>query len=374
MPLPIVSNNANSMALQFRQAAGKGNLGECIRLLGNAAFSIDAAGQDSRKTALHWASANGHVDIVYFLLSQHASLLPDINGDTAFDLTQSPEIRRNLQYHFREYFLTNAVKDNIKLTEAENIQYGFAVPPEVSGDVLGILQEKSLLKFHSTLKRHQLSVNSYIDGLPLMMILNLFDQNDPHKNKAFFDYFIEKGVDLNLKAHRRQVDGYEGTVLHAVLANENLENAMYILSEATEAGLVIDPTIRDVEGKTIILIGVLLRDTRFVSACLAQLGDAAIAAINIADEVGRTPLHYAYLFGVHDMIDLLKQHGASMDCVDAQSKRPIDMLDEEQRTIVSAFRKFHINAETRMISQELTLLDQCLSNRSQIIHTRSHGV
>ena len=180
------------------------------------------------------------------------------------------------------------------------------------------------------LKKHHLSVNSYINGLPLKMALISVELIAPHKNIAFLDYFIDHKVDLNLKAHSRQGDAYEGTVLHAMLANENVKHALYILNKAVKEGLYIDSTIRDVEGKTIILMGVLLRDTAFLSACLAQLGSAAI---NIADDMGRTPLHYAYLFGDHELIELLTQHGASMECLDKQGKRPVDMLYENKRVL-----------------------------------------
>ena len=318
------------MARQFRKAAATGDLDTCRALLGKKSFSIDAQGPDSGKTALHWAAEKGHVDIVYFLLDEKASLIQDNKGLTAYDLTKTPEIRRKLQYYFIDYFQNHAVTDNRLLTEEDAIQYGFILPDEVGQNVWSCLQEKSLIAFHDMLKKHHLSVNSYINGLPLMMALISVELIAPHKNIAFLDYFIDHKVDLNLKAHSRQGDAYEGTVLHAMLANENVKHALYILNKAVKEGLYIDSTIRDVEGKTIILMGVLLRDTAFLSACLAQLGSAAI---NIADDMGRTPLHYAYLFGDHELIELLTQHGASMECLDKQGKRPVDMLYENKRVL-----------------------------------------
>ncbi len=354
------------MVRQFRQAAATDDLDTCRKLLRSKSFSVDSQGPDSGKTALHWASEKGHVDIVYFLLDENASLLEDNKGLTAYDVTKTPEIRRLLTYHFIDYFRHHSVKDNKPLTENEAVQYGFALTDEVKHDFWSSLQGKSLLPFHAMLKKYHLSVNSYIDGLPLMMALITVALIAPQKNIAFLDYFIEHKVDLNLKAHRRQGDAYEGTILHSILANENVKDAIYILNKAVKEGVHINPTVRDVEGKTIVLMGVLLRDTTFVSACLTQLGSTAI---NLADDVGRTPLHYAYLFGDHDMIELLTQHGASMECLDKNGKRPVDMLDENKSTILSAFRKFHINAATRMVSDGVTLLDKCVSDRVKVIKT-----
>ena len=362
----MVFLNEATMARQFRIAAATGDLGLCKRLFESKSFSVDSQGPDSGKTALHWASEKGDVDIVYFLLGENASLLADSKGLTAYDVTKTHEIRRLLAYHFKDYFRDYIVEDKKPVTENEAVQYGFRLPDAVIQSVWSSLKEKLLVPFHFMLKQHDLSVNSYLEGIPLMMGLISVAEIAPHKNIAFLDYFIERNVDLNLTAHRRQWDAYEGTVLHAFLANENITNAMYILNKAVEKGLTIDPTIRDVEGKTIILMGVLLRDTTFVSACLTQLGREAI---NIPDDIGRTPLHYAYLFGDQDMIELLIQHGASMECLDNHSKRPLDMLYEDKHIIVAAFRKFHINAATRMISDGLTLLDKCVSDRKKIIET-----
>ena len=204
-----------------------------------------------------------------------------------------------------------------------------------------------------------------------MMALIGVTRINPQKNIAFFDYFIGNQVDLNLKAHPRQTDSYEGTTLHAILANENVKNATYILNTAVKERVKIDPTIRDIEGKTIVLIGVLLQDTNFVSVCLEGLGNAGI---NLADDVGRTPLHYAYLFGDQAMIALLKAHGASMACRDSKGRCPEDMLHEDQRIIFTAFRKFHIDADKRMVADGVTLLEQCISNREKIIATCDQGV
>jgi ankyrin repeat protein len=352
------------MPKHFRKSAAIGDIETCRELLKTKPSLVDMPGPDSGKTALHWAAEKGQVDMVYFLLEHKASLLEDNHGLTAYDVSKVPEIRRLLSYHFKDYFMNQAIK-HTPITEKEAIQYGFKLPEEVLEDFWDVLQSKSLVDFHEMLKYHHLSVNNYMNGMPMMMILICVENIDPHKNIAFIDYFIEHKVDLNLKAHPRQYDAYEGTVLHSLLANENIKTTLYILQKAREEGLSINPTIRDVEGKTIVLIGALLRDTKFVSACLEQFGNSAI---DIPDDMGRTPLHYAYLFGDKPMVDLLLRHGAHSECLDKNNKRPIDMLDENQQALLASFRKFHINAATRLVSDNLTLLEKCMSDRKELRH------
>jgi ankyrin repeat protein len=362
-PAPIPEKE---MPQYFRKAAASGDLKTCQALLKRKPSLINIPGSDSGKTALHWAAEKRHVDVVYFLLEHQASLLKDKRGYTAYDVTTIPEIRRALSYHFKDYFMHNDVIDQDTLSYNEAIKFGFTLSEESINDCYGSLQEKSLITFHEALRNHRLTVNSYIRGLPLMMAMITFEYFAPHKNIAFWDYFLEKKVNLNLKAHRRQSDAYEGTLLHSLLANENIKTVLYILKKAREEGLRVDPSIQDVEGKTIILIGALLQNTLFVSTCLEQFGNAAI---NIPDELGRTPLHYAYLFGDQPMIDLLTHHGANLECRDHQGNRPMDMLYVNKETIVSAFRKFHINAITRTVSDGTTLLDKCISDRRKVRNT-----
>lgn len=359
-PMPIPEKE---MPQYFRKAAASGDLKTCQELLKRKPSLINIAGPDSGKTALHWAAEKGQVDVVYFLITNNASLLKDKREYTAYDVTTIPEIRRILSYHFKEYFMHNDVIDHNTLTYDEAIQYGFTLSEETSNDCDSTLQEKSLIAFHEMLKNHRLTVNSYIRGLPIIMAMISFEYFSPHKNIAFWDYFLERQANLNLKAHRRQSDAYEGTVLHSILANENVKTALYILNRAREEGLIIDPAIQDIEGKTIILMGALLQNTLFVSTCLEQFGNAAI---NIPDHLGRTPLHYAYLFGDQPMINLLTNQGANVECRDKNGNRPIDMLYENKETIVSAFRKFHINAITRTVSDGSTLLDKCISDRRKV--------
>jgi ankyrin repeat protein len=338
---------------KFRTAAANNNLKTCLELL--STVDINSSGPDSGKTALHWAAEKGNLDIVQLLLDNGAKLKKDRQGFTPYDWTENPQISRLISYHFKEYFMTNPLTDRKPMTYEEAETYGFTFDEETVQEIVTASQSNDLGRFSFVLKKHQVSVNSYVSGLPLLVMAYL----NPDLARSFVDYFIAQGVNLNLKAHRKQRDAYQGTLLHGILANENVDLALYILEKAMQHNLTIDSTIRDVEGKTIVLMGVLLRHVPFVSKCLMTLDKGAV---NIPDSEGRTPLHYAYLFGHKAMIDLLQKHGASMEYIDKTGNKPIDMLYVEEEVIISTFKKFHIDPIERLVHPHKTLLQKCLDD------------
>ena len=79
-------------ATPFVQAAGYGNLPALFFLLATGA-SVNTANPSTGNTALHLASANGHVAAVHLLVQQGAALLPNAAGQSPRDLAVSSEVR-----------------------------------------------------------------------------------------------------------------------------------------------------------------------------------------------------------------------------------------------------------------------------------------
>lgn len=360
------STSVADLELKLRQMAADGNLEQCKKLLENPVLSINSSGKGSGKTALHWAAQKGHVKIVRYLLDHGALLKKDNKGYTAYDLAElSPRISRMLQYQFKDYFMSNAPNPITLPTIDEAHDYGYNSADESQTGFMATTEKKSLVPFHEMLNKNKLGVNSYIDGLPIIMFpVIILGASHEYKNKGFLDYFIEHKCDLNLQAHRFQRDAYQGTILHSLLANENVDLAMHILNKAKEEEVSIDPTIQDVEGKTIVLMGALLRAHAFIETCFQNIG---ADGVNIADEQGMSPLHYACLFGDEKTIKILMQHGADPTLQDNNGKTALDMLtldnNEAKAVFIEQLNKFHINAETRMHSNTESLLDKYISDR-----------
>ena len=86
---------------ELRQAAADGRLHDVKKLIEEDHINIDAFGADTKKTALHWAVIKNHAEIVTYLLSKQAALLPDKNDATAYDLTNNLNMKRILVRHFK---------------------------------------------------------------------------------------------------------------------------------------------------------------------------------------------------------------------------------------------------------------------------------
>lgn len=93
-PLPIAEHvvpirqsatpETKSLLSAFHKAAQRGNAAAIRNFLADKLFQVDAP-DDSGKTALHWASANGRKGVCEMLLSQHASIsAKDSQGWTPF--------------------------------------------------------------------------------------------------------------------------------------------------------------------------------------------------------------------------------------------------------------------------------------------------
>lgn len=353
----------NELGLKFRQAAASGNLNACQNL--RSQVKINDAGADSGKTALHWASQNGHARVVSFLIDNGAKITLDKDDRTPFALAQRAgrkHICRILMYHFPEF---REVNGDIPMEDA--IAYGFTISEEIQQNISNGIQRvcksiKNMPLIEQVLTDNGLSVNSYLNGLPLLSLVLI--SNNPNRYKPYIDFFIERRVNLNLQAHPMQYDYYHGTIFHSLLAYERMGAAIYLLTKAQENNISIDFSICDEENKTILLMGVLLRNVEFVSQCLSMLTNNDV--INIADEDGRTPLHYAYLLGHREMIELLINHGADTQLMDKKGKRADEMLISHEDVIIDALYKFHISAH-RNAGGGKTLLQICLKGREDLL-------
>jgi len=182
-------------------------------------------------------------------------------------------------------------------------------------------------------------------------------------------YLLKNGANPNLKCHPREFDTYESTSLHLLLANEWERKATTLINNAIEMNVAIDPTICDIEGKTILHMGALLRETAFLELCLTKLGHLAM---DIQDDNGHTPLHHAFLLGDMSSINLLKEHGANQEIEDKKGRTPVQMLSEPVDEIKKALLRFHIDpTRPSKINPNESILKECVRNRITILQSMS---
>ena len=366
----------------FRQAASRGDLAQCEAFV-KQGVDIQAAGPDSKKTALHWAAQNNHVAVVRYLIKLCALLKRDINGLTAFELTTTPEIKRVILYAFK-YNSPISIK-----TESDAFAYGYhhdfeAIRRKIS-------RCPSLDTFIQLMAQYKLDANSYLNGVPLLDVVcqvNIANWSIPrrvtiasagnladitrkedvaqfHANMRCYEDVVRYLLKQGANPCAYESDAYEGTALHSLLAHEWTDKARLLISVALAEGVMIDPIVRDVELKTILHMGALLKDAEFLCFCLEQMGTAAI---DLQDDNGQTALHHAYLLADECSIDVLLRFGANESIPNNKGLTPRDMLEQPSSEIEAALLRFHI--EPRRPSKKnarITVLDECLAQREMLM-------
>lgn len=358
--------------IELFNAAATGNLSECKRLIEKERVNIDAFGMSSQRTALHWAAAEGHVDVVRYLLEQNAQLILDWSDEV---FTKIPEIRRLLHYHFetKTHLFHRPV-----INESDFNFYGYDyahLEAKIKNEVMFC---RSLEKFKKIMDKYHLRADSYICGIPLLDIASWINiANTAHDRlnmKRYNDvtqYLLQEGANPNLKCHPSRFDTYESTSLHLLLANEWVEKAAMLINNAIKFDIAIDLTIRDIERKTVLHMGALLRETTFLELCLTKVGNLAI---DLQDDNGHTPLHHAYLLGDLNSINLLKEHGANQEIEDNKNRKPAQMLSEPVDEIKKALKRFHIDpARPSKINPSESILKECVRNRLSVLKSMSES-
>lgn len=342
--------STNELAL--RTAAAQGDLLKCKTLLCQG-INMNAAGSDSKKTALHRAAENGHVEIVEFLLSSGAILTKDKHGKTPFDSAKTHQIKRILGLKFVLRPL-NFAPHELELPEFHSIAF----------DLHQVMRNGSLEDVKKELTPY-FNVEIYSIWYYPMMTACIFGDNHSMTNGKI-PYMLQKGCDPNKKMHPVYYEDYEGTILHILIANERLQDAKKFTAMVKKfSEIALNPSIQDAENKTIFHMLTLLQATEALIFFLNHFNVSAIEhAINLQDEEGKTPLHHAYLLGNQEIVDLLIQYGASDTITDNQNRQPHDMLTENELEITRSLKKFHINPK-RSAAIPLTgnLLDSIQNNR-----------
>jgi hypothetical protein len=125
----------------------------------------------------------------------------------------------------------------------------------------------SLQQFIAFMEKYDLKPNSYIRGMPFIDLINFSRQCYGEALR----YLLKEGANPNLKSHYMQYDAYESTTLHSILVNELIGRAKLFIKEVSNpqiSQIPFDGCTQDVEGKTVLIMGALLRNTQIVHLCL----------------------------------------------------------------------------------------------------------
>lgn len=365
-----------SVDQNFYMAAGEGNLPGCKELIESLHVDINGAHNSFSRTALHWAAINNQVDVVRYLIGRGAILTFDKDGRSPYDLTTTPEIRRVFAYEGRG----EGCCRQHKIPAIDFLTYGYQHTVPLPVITKAITDCKDIEQFRGFMATYQLTPDSYYRGIPLLLLASY----NYSFSSEILRFLLKNGANPRAKAHPAEHDAYESTALHYLLANECVKRARIFIILASKLSCGIDSKIQDVEGKTILHIATLLRDADFLEFCLLRLGSSAI---HIQDDLGRTPLHYAVLFGDRKSVETLMNHGADFRLVDKQGLTPEDLFRLPLYEVRKALLRFHVdplrscrvNVESKFYhamqesanseQPDLSIMALCIRNRIALSET-----
>tara|TARA_B100001248_G_scaffold262669_1_gene260660 strand:- start:62012 stop:63190 length:1179 start_codon:yes stop_codon:yes gene_type:complete len=150
-------------------------------------------------------------------------------------------------------------------------------------------------------------------------------QHYDEEGEALVDCLLAAGANPNAKEK-------DGTALmHTILTDEKLTKSFlnFLVSKG------FDLEIRDNDGWTPLHYAVNSGSRGYVKVLLS-----AGACIDAHDNEGRTPLHYAASNGVLDIAKLLRKRGASLEAKDEKGKTPLMLAEEaKQKNLIKLLRK-----------------------------------
>lgn len=133
---------------------------------------------------------------------------------------------------------------------------------------------------------------------------------------------------------------YKCTNLMAHLVSENYDVVKRMVTKNLN---IIEPNIKDIEGKTVLALAAKMNRTDIVDFLLETL--AGKIEVNVQDNEGNTPLHYAFAYGNKEMITALLRHGAQKHLKNTHGLKVEDMLSLPEKTIVQFLDSVAIDAE-----------------------------
>lgn len=247
-----------------------------------------------------------------------------------------PKNLEELQFNFQEKWITRTLR---QVSVASSCFKDFDVLLTFQKDAVKKIQHKAPILFSCIIGDHD-----------ILKQIKLNNEN----NCTLFD-IVKNFVNLS--------ESWNGNYLHYCMANTHdasvlpftlkkhykdaEENTRQLLQYYESLSKKKDETVeihfmkkalchRDKEGKTPLLLASKMVNMNWALQLLAL--DREKKTISLADDKGRTPLHYAYLYGMRKLVCALIMAGADTEAKDQNGKTPRDNLELEFQDKVKAIK------------------------------------
>ncbi len=178
-----------------------------------------------------------------------------------------------------------------------------------------------------------------------------------------FSWLLSLGVDPNLQAsHEINPSSYKNTALHTLIANEDEKDALAFINLLIDnAHQKFNFNLRDSEGKTCLCLAVKV-GLMEVAKKLIALKDQV--DVNVSDEDGNTPLHYALLLGHTALATELLDNKADKTAKNKDSKNPYELLiATDSEDVRDCLETIWINPDRKVKACKKTYMQLCIENR-----------
>ncbi|MFZ0219953.1 MAG: ankyrin repeat domain-containing protein [Candidatus Aquirickettsiella sp.] len=180
-----------------------------------------------------------------------------------------------------------------------------------------------------------------------------------------FRWLLEQGVDPNLQAsHEINPSSYKNTALHTLIANEAENEAIALINLLKHNKKSFNFNLTDSEEKTCLCLAVKVGLSK-VAMQLIALKDSV--DVNIPDEDGNTPLHYAFLLGHESIAIELMKNQSNKNAKNKENQTPYELLNATDiEDVRDCLETIWINPDRKVKQLKKTYSQQCMENR-QII-------
>jgi ankyrin repeat protein len=142
-----------------------------------------------------------------------------------------------------------------------------------------------------------------------------------------------------------------GTILHGMIANENLDSTMQTIALAKKHHKKIDYAVKDGQGKTLLLITTKVMAAELFPMILAHTLLQDPKLVNEPDHQKRTPLHIASALGCSDLASQLLAAGADPEARDIHNMTPLDYSRASKDTVNTFLESISIDPNRNVIAK-----------------------
>lgn len=182
-------------------------------------------------------------------------------------------------------------------------------------------------KFKKTLNTKKLNLNAQEKEISLLFKISPMKTQCLDYNKKMRFLYNEYGGDVNLI---NISESHKNTMLHTLLMNEEREEALefFELASHTNRKNLLDPNIKDVNGRTILMLAIIIGFDEFIKRLINHRARLDLR-LDEVDNIKFSAFHLACILRNGTAVELLITHGAKRRLQDTWQRVATQYLETD---------------------------------------------